>query len=79
MKTRRIFYIALTETEQIVVADGNVTFCSHFKYLGSWISLSLRDDQDVAKHIASVNDYMEAMESFWDNDHVDVYCKYLMF
>ncbi len=29
------FYNALEETQPITVADGSVTFCQHFKYLGS--------------------------------------------
>ena len=61
------------------MADGNVTFFSHFKYLGSWISFSLQDDHDVAKRIASANASMGAMVSFWDDKHVDVYSKYLIF
>ena len=44
--------------------DGNVTFCPHFKYLGSWISFSLRDYHDVDKRIASVNASMGAMLDF---------------
>ena len=61
------------------MANGNVTFCSHFKYLGSWVSFSLRDDHDVAKRIASANASMGAMAYFWDNGYVNVYSKYLMF
>ena len=61
------------------MADGNVTFCSHFKYLGSWVSFSLRDDHNVAKRIASANASMGEITYFWDNDHVNMYSKYLMF
>ena len=71
--------ITLTETKQITVANDNVSFCPHFKYLDSWISFSLRDDHDVAKQIASVNASMGAMAPFWNDDHVDVYSKYLIF
>ena len=72
-------YITLTETKQISVADGFVTFCPHFKYLGSWISFSLRDEFDVAKRIAAANTSMGAMKKFWDDDHVDEYSKYMIF
>ena len=72
-KLEESLYIALTETKQIAVANGNVTFFPHFKYLGSWISLSLQDDHDVANRIDSVNASMGAMAAFWDDDHVDVY------
>ena len=61
------------------MANGNVTFCPHFKYLGSWISFSLRDNHDVAKRIAYANAPMGAMADFWDDDHVDVYSKYFIF
>ena len=76
---RRNLYIALTETKQVAVANGNVTFFPHFKYLGSWISFSLRDDHGVANHIASANASKGAMVYFWDDNHVDVYSKYLIF
>ena len=59
--------------------NGNVTFCPHFKYLGSWIYFSLRDDHDVAKRIASADASMGAMSDFWDDDHVNVHSKYLIF
>ena len=78
-KQEENLYISLTETKQIGVANSNVKFCPHFKYLGSWISFSLRYDHDVAKQIASVNASMGEMADFWDDDHVDVYSKYLIF
>ena len=39
----------------------------------------LGDDHDVAKRIASANASMGAMSDFWDDNHVDVYSKYLIF
>ena len=78
-KLEESVYISLTETKQISVAGSNVTFCSRFKYLDSWVSFSLRDDHDVDKCIASANASMGEMAYFWDDDHVDVYSKYLMF
>ena len=33
----------------------------------------------MAKGIASENASMGAMAEFWDDDHVDVYSKYLIF
>ena len=79
IKQEESVYIELTEMKQISVADDNVIFCSHFKYLGSWVSFLLRDNNGVAKHIASVNASMRAMAYFWDDDHVNVYSRYLMF
>ena len=78
-KREESLYIALTETKQIAVVNSNVTFCPHFKYLGYWIFFSIREDHNVAKRIASVNASMGAMADFWDDDHVVVYSKYLIF
>ena len=61
------------------MADGNVTFCSHFKYLGSWVSFFLRDDHNVANRVPSTNVSMGEIASFWYYDHVNMYSKYLMF
>ena len=33
----------------------------------------------MAKRIASVNDSMGAIADFWDDDHVNLYSKYLTF
>ena len=74
-KREESLYITFTETKQIAVAKGNVTFFLHFKYLGSWISFSLRDNQDLDRRIDSVNASMGEMSSFWDDEHVDVYSK----
>ena len=58
-------YDNLPETQMIVVYDGFVTFCRHFKYLGNWVSFSLRDDHDVAKRIAAANASMGAISKIW--------------
>ena len=47
-------YVSLEETATMQVADGYITFCKHFKYLGTWVSYSLRDDYDILKRIAAV-------------------------
>ena len=41
-------YNRLAETRFIIVSDGFISFCAHFKYLGSWLSFSLRDYYDVS-------------------------------
>jgi len=46
-------YDALPETKPIPVADGHVTFCRTFKYLGSRISYNLRDDADIEVRLAA--------------------------
>ena len=72
-------YMSLAETATMQVADGYITFCKHFKYLGTWVSYSLRDDYDISKRIAAANAAMGALENFWIDDHVDMYSKYMIF
>ena len=63
-------YDSLLETRLVIVKDGLVTFSQHFKYLGSWISFSLREDHDIMKRIAAANASMGAMSRVWDNDNI---------
>ena len=72
-------YIKLEETRLIVVSDGFVTFCCHFKYLGIWISFSLRDDHDIERRIAAASAAMGALRKCWLDEHVDIYSKYMIF
>ena len=48
-----LLYDNLEETALIPVSDGQVTFCRHFKYLGSYVSVCLCDD-DIDKRIAAL-------------------------
>ena len=72
-------YDALPETQQFDVADGYVTFCRTFKYLGSRISYNLRDDADIEARLAMANQSMGALKEVWRNPHLDTYSKYLLF
>ena len=74
-----IKYDALPETQQFNVADGYVTFCRTFKYLGSRISYNLRDDADIEARLAAANQSMGALKEVWRNPHLDTYSKYLLF
>jgi hypothetical protein len=51
MRARRdqeeLMYDTLEETKPITVGDGFVSFCRHFKYLGSFVSFSLCNDYDL--------------------------------
>jgi hypothetical protein len=53
MKQRRareeLLYDNLEETAPIPVSDGQVTFCRHFKYLGSYVFFCLCDNYDIDK------------------------------
>ena len=72
-------YDALPDTQQFEVADGYVTFCRTFKYLGSRISYNLRDDADIEARLAAANQSMGALKEVWRNPHLDTYSKYLLF
>jgi hypothetical protein len=61
------------------VADGYVTFTRLFKYLGSLISFSLYNNDDIAGRIAAANASMGALKEIWCNLHLDTYIKYLLF
>ena len=78
-KREETTYDNLPETRLVIVKDGFFTFCQHFKYLGSWISFSLRDDHDIMKRIAAANALMGAMSKVQDDDNVDTYSKYPLF
>ena len=62
--------VLLAETRLIFVSDGFLSFCPHFKYLGSWLSFSLRDDHDVEGRIGAANASMGALNNFWKDHHV---------
>jgi hypothetical protein len=72
-------YDRLDETKNFSVADGFVSFTRTFKYLGSFISYNLRDDDDITARIAAVNASMGALKELWRNPHLDMYNKYLLF
>lgn len=74
-----MMYHLLDETTNINVDEDFVSFCAHFKYLGTWVLFSLCDNHDIGKRLAAENAAMGALNYFWYNEHVDTYLKYLMF
>jgi len=66
-------YDGLEETQDLVVADGFVSFTKHFKYLGSYISYNLRDNYDLETRIATANQSMGALRNVWNNPHMEIY------
>jgi hypothetical protein len=74
-----VAYDELAETQSIPVMDGYVTFTRHFKYLGSYISYNLRDDFDVEARLTSASQSFGALKNCWDNPHMDIYNKYMLF
>jgi hypothetical protein len=74
-----LLYDNLEETARIPVSDGQVTFCRHFKYLGSYVSFCLCDDYDIDKRIAAASQAMGALKTMWDCPHLELWSKYLLF
>ena len=56
-----------------------ITFTRHFKYLGSYISYSLKYDYDIEHRISQASAAMGALNSFWVDNTVDNFSKYLIF
>ena len=68
------------ETSDVEVGDRDtITFTKHFKYLGGYISYSLRDDSDVDERISQASSAMGALNHFWIDRTVNDYSKYLIF
>ena len=74
-----MLYDECHETSVSELAGGFVTYCKHFKYLGSWLSYHLRDDYDINMRIKSASKYFGAMKEFFRLDQVNTYSKYLIF
>jgi hypothetical protein len=72
-------YDKLPETANFHVADGYVSFTWTFRYLGSLINYSLRNDDDITAQRASATAAMDALKDVWRNPHLDIYNKYLLF
>ncbi len=68
-------YDDLDKTQPIFVEDGYVTYCHHFKYLGSFISFSLCDDYDIEKRVTAATQSMGALKNIWDSPHLDIWSK----
>ena len=58
---------------------GIITFKRHFKYLGSYISYSLKDNYDIEHRISQASAAIGAFNNFWYNDTVDCFSKHLFF
>jgi hypothetical protein len=70
---------ALEEMQPITVDDGFVSFCRHFKYLGSFISFSLCNDYDIKKRVTAATQSMGVLKNVWNSFHLDIWSKYLLF
>ena len=56
-----------------------IKFTRHFKYLGSYISYSLKDGYDVEHRISQASAAMGALNNFWTKKTVENLSKYLIF
>jgi hypothetical protein len=72
-------YDALPETAKIDISNGYATFSHTFKYLGSKILYSLRDDDDIDARLIVASQSMGALKEVWRNQHLDTHSKYLLF
>jgi hypothetical protein len=59
-----LIYNTLEETQPIIVGDRFVSFCHHFKYLGSFVSFSLCDDYDIEQRVTSATQSMGTLKMF---------------
>jgi hypothetical protein len=72
-------YDKLDDAKDIAVNNGYVTFTRLFKYLGSLISYNLCDNEDVTARVATANASMGALTEVWQNPHLNLYRKYILF
>jgi len=72
-------YDNLDKTAKFTVTNGFVSFTRTFRYLGSLINYSLRDDDDITARIVSATAAMGALKEIWRNPHLNIYNKYLLF
>ena len=68
------------ETKPILIGESvMITFTRHFKYIGSQISYSLKDDYNIEHRISQASSAMGALKSFWVDNTVGIFSKYLIF
>ena len=72
-------YDKLPESANFHVADGYVSLTRTFRYPGSLINYSLRDDDKIPTQIVLATAAMGALKDVWRNPHLDIYNKYLLF
>ena len=72
-------YDQIAETKRATIGDGYVEFTKHFTYLGTNVSYNLKDDYDISQRITKAFQSMGALKNVWDDPHIDLYSKYLLF
>jgi hypothetical protein len=74
-----MLYDKLDEMKDIADENGYVTFTQLFWYFGSLISYNLCDNDNVTAQVAAATASMGALKEVWQNPHLDIYSKYLLF
>jgi hypothetical protein len=74
-----LIYDTPGETKPINVGNGFVSFCRHFKYLGSIVSFSLCDDYNTEQCVTAATQSMGTLKNVWNSPHLDIWSKYLLF
>ncbi|KAL7546562.1 hypothetical protein ACHAWF_009889 [Thalassiosira exigua] len=72
-------YDESSKTKEVQMVDGFITYCRHFKYLGSWITYNLRDDKDIDMRIAAASKAMSALNGFFSRKEIALESKYAVF
>ena len=73
-------YDDTNKTKPILIGEfGMITFTRQFKYLVSYISYSLKNDYDIEHRISQASAAMGALNSFWVDNTVNNFSKYLIF
>ncbi|KAL7539446.1 hypothetical protein ACHAWF_006408 [Thalassiosira exigua] len=68
-------YDSCSETQDVPVKDRFVSYCKHFKYLGSWMTYSLRDDKDIDMRISAAGKAMGALNYFYSRKEISMQSK----
>ncbi len=68
-----LIYDTLEETKPIIIGDGFVSFCRHFKYLGSFVSFSPCDDYDIEQCVTAATQSMGALKNVWNSPHLNIW------
>ena len=55
---------------EFTVSDGYITFCREFKYLVTWITTNISNENYISKIIAATTGAMRALKNFFNSSAV---------
>jgi hypothetical protein len=73
---KKELYHQLDQEEKIPVKDGYITFTRLFKYLGSWVTDTLKDDHEMDTRIKRAKSQIGALKPFFKCPNIKVETKY---